>query len=45
MHGLKCGTIFPELVSPYSPGDSMRQNQYLETTNTIGEGCNANGRS
>ena len=42
--GLKHGTIFPELVSPYSPGDSMRQNEYLEATNAIGEGCNSNGR-
>ena len=42
--GLKCGTIFPELVSPYSPGDSMKQIKFLEKTNTIGEGCNDNGR-
>lgn len=38
--GLKHGTIFPELVSPYEPGDSMRQIKYLEKTNTIGKGCN-----
>ena len=38
--GLKHGTLFPELVSPYSPGDSMKQISYLEKTNTIGEGCN-----
>ena len=38
--GLKCGTIFPELVSPYSPCDSMKQIKFLENTNTIGEGCN-----
>ena len=42
--GLKCGTIFPELVSPYSPGDSMKQIEYLDATNNIGEGCNSNGR-
>lgn len=42
--GLKKGTIFPELVSPYSPGDSMKQIKYLEATNTIGEGCNGDGR-
>lgn len=42
--GLNHGTIFPELVSPYNPGDSMRQIEYLRNTNTIGEGCNANGR-
>ena len=38
--GLENGTIFPELVSPYMPGDSMKQIKYLEKTNTIGKGCN-----
>ena len=38
--GLKMGTIFPELVSPYMPCQSMRTLEYLEATNTIGEGCN-----
>ncbi len=38
--GLKNGTIFPELVSPYNPGDSMKQIKYLEKTNIIGKGCN-----
>ena len=38
--GLKNGTIFPELVSPYVPGQSMREIAYLEATNEIGEGCN-----
>lgn len=38
--GLKNGTIFPELVSPYNPGDSMKQIKYIEKTNTIGKGCN-----
>lgn len=38
--GLRNGTIFPELVSPYMPGDSMRQIEYIERTNTIGKGCN-----
>ncbi len=38
--GLKMGTIFPELVSPYMPCDSMRQIEYIANTNTIGEGCN-----
>ena len=42
--GLKCGTIYPELVSPYSPGDSMKQIKYLEQSNVIGEGCNSYGR-
>ena len=43
--GLDHGTIFPELVSPYKPGDSMRDIEYLRKTNPIGEGCNANGRN
>lgn len=34
------GTIFPELVSPYTPCQSMRTNEFLESTNQIGEGCN-----
>ena len=38
--GLKMGTIFPELVSPYSPGQSIRDIEYLKSTNTIVEGCN-----
>lgn len=38
--GLKNGTIFPELVSPYSPGQSMREIDYLRARNEIGEGCN-----
>ena len=38
--GLKMGTIFPELVSPYSPGQSMEEIKYIEMTNTIGKGCN-----
>ena len=27
--GLKMGTIFPELVSPYEPGQSMKEDAYL----------------
>lgn len=42
--GLENGTIFPELVSPYKPGDSMRDIEFLRKTNPIGEGCNADGR-
>ena len=42
--GLENGTIFPELVSPYCPGDSMKDIEFLRRTNSIGEGCNANGR-
>lgn len=38
--GLKKGTIFPELVDPYCPGQSMAFNDYLKKTNSIGEGCN-----
>lgn len=38
--GLKMGTIFPELVSPYTPCQSMRENEYIAATNTIKEGCN-----
>lgn len=39
--GLKMGTIFPELVSPYYPGQSMDEINYLKASNEIGEGCNA----
>ena len=38
--GLKMGTIFPELVSPYNPGQSMEEIAYLKSRNEIGEGCN-----
>lgn len=38
--GLKMGTIFPELVSPYMPGQSMREIEYIKKTNKIGMGCN-----
>ena len=38
--GLKMGTIFPELVNPYSPCQSMEENAFIEAMNTIGEGCN-----
>lgn len=38
--GLKNGTIFPELVSPYEPCQNMRFNEYLMRRNQIGEGCN-----
>lgn len=38
--GLKMGTIYPELVSPYMPGQSMAEIEYLSRSNTIGEGCN-----
>lgn len=38
--GLKMGTIFPELVSPYFPCQSMETIKYLESTNQVKEGCN-----
>lgn len=38
--GLKMGTIYPELVSPYVPGQGMAEIDYLKRTNEIGEGCN-----
>ena len=38
--GLKNGTIFPELVSPYEPCQSVEFIDYLRARNEIGEGCN-----
>ena len=38
--GLKMGTIFPELVSPYSPCQDMEEMKFIEATNIIGKGCN-----
>ncbi|MDE5831298.1 MAG: spore coat associated protein CotJA [Clostridia bacterium] len=38
--GLHKGTIFPELVSEYMPGQSMAEIQYIMDTNAIKEGCN-----
>ena len=38
--GLEMGTIFPELVSPYYPGQSLDEMEFLRATNKIGEGCN-----
>lgn len=38
--GLRMGTIFPELVSPYSPCQSIEEIEFIEATNKIGEGCN-----
>ena len=32
--GLKMGTIFPELVSPYVPGQSMEEDAYLRRVTT-----------
>lgn len=39
--GLRMGTIFPELVSEYTPCQSMEVNRYLAESNTVGEGCNS----
>lgn len=38
--GLQMGTIFPELVSKYNPGQSMEEICYLRQSNAIGKGCN-----
>lgn len=38
--GLKMGTIFPELVSPYSPCQSIEEIAFIKAMNTVGEGCN-----
>lgn len=38
--GLKMGTIFPELVSPYMPGQSAAEIDYIAANNSIREGCN-----
>ena len=39
--GLKMGTIFPELVSPYVAGQSLDEDQFLRCSNEIKEGCNS----
>ena len=41
-HGLEKGTIFPELVSPYSPNDSVIENEFLESQ-VIESECDNNG--
>ena len=38
--GFKKGTIFPELVSPYCPNQSIEEIEFIKMTNKIGEGCN-----
>lgn len=38
--GLKMGTIFPELVSPYAPCQSIEEIAFIKAMNTIGKGCN-----
>lgn len=39
--GLKMGTIFPELVSPYVPCQSIEEIEFIKATNKIGKGCNS----
>ena len=39
--GLQNGAIFPELVSPYMPCDSMRDIEFIRNTNSLGGGCNS----
>ena len=34
------GTIFPELVSPYVPCQSIEEIEFIKATNKIGKGCN-----
>lgn len=38
--GLQNGSIFPELVDPYYPCQSIDFINYLKDTNEIGKGCN-----
>ena len=38
---LRMGTIFPELVSPYYPGLSIEQINYIKANNETKEGCNS----
>ena len=38
--GLRMGTIFPELVSPYAACQSLEEIAFIKATNKIGEGCN-----
>ena len=37
---LKMGTVFPELVRPYVPNQSMMIKEIVAAGNVIGEGCN-----
>lgn len=38
--GLKMGTIFPELVSPYNPNQSIAEINYIKENNEIKGECN-----
>ena len=37
--GLKMGTIFPELVMPYKPCQSLEDIAFIKAMNTVKEGC------
>lgn len=39
--GLRMGTIFPELVSPYEAGQNLEEINFLRCSNQIKEGCNS----
>ena len=38
--GLRMGTIFPELVRPYEPCQSIEEKKLIANLNTIKGGCN-----
>ena len=38
--GLKMGTLFPELVNPYSPYQSLEEIAFIKEMNRVKEGCN-----
>ena len=38
--GLKMGTIYPELVSPYEPCQSIEEIAFIKAMNKVKEGCN-----
>lgn len=38
--GLKMGTIYPELVMPYKPCQSLEDIAFIKAMNTVKEGCN-----
>ena len=38
--GLKKGTLFPELVMPYEPNQSLEEIDFIKELNTVKEGCN-----
>ena len=38
--GLKKGTLFPELIFPYSPCQSIEECAFIKSMNQPGKGCN-----